>query len=69
MLGVIVFSAAGIWILVIVLVLGLCQDAKAGDEAVGLAPGPPGRTDGAAPVIELLVRRRESDSRRLSPLV
>lgn len=39
MLGVILLTAAAIWILGFALVLGLCRDAKAGDDALDFACG------------------------------
>ena len=68
MLGVIVFAAAGIWILVFLLVLALCKDAKAGDAVMELGRGRLSGVDGERVVIDLLSRRRDADPRQLRHL-
>jgi hypothetical protein len=65
MLSAIVFAAAGIWILVFVFVLALCRDAKAGDEAMGVACTRPRVGDGEGVVVELAIRRRDREARQL----
>jgi hypothetical protein len=68
MLSAIVFAAAGIWILVLVFVLALCRDAKAGDEALDTAFGRSGVGEGEGVVIELVVTQRDRDVRQLPRL-
>ena len=68
MLSAIVFAAAGMWILFFVLVLALCKDAKAGDEAMDLARARPRVRDAGGVVVELMVNQRDRDARRLARL-
>jgi hypothetical protein len=39
MVGVIVLAAIGLWVFVCVLALGMCREAKAGDQAMEIACG------------------------------
>jgi len=39
MLGAIVLAAIGVWVFVCVLALGICKEAKAGDQAMEIACG------------------------------
>ena len=39
MLGVIVLAAIGLWVFFCVLALGICKEAKAGDQAMEIACG------------------------------
>jgi hypothetical protein len=39
MVGVIVLAAIGVWVFVCVLALGICREAKAGDQAMEIACG------------------------------
>jgi len=66
MLSAIVFAAAVMWILFFVLVLALCRDAKAGDEAMDVARARPRVGDAGAVVVELVVNQRDWDARRLA---
>jgi hypothetical protein len=68
MLSVILFAAAGIWLLVFAFVLALCRDAKAGDEALDVACGRAPATASEAVVVELPVRQRDRDVRQLPRL-
>ena len=68
MLGTIVFAVAGIWLLVVVLVLALCRDAKAGDEALEIACGRVLAGDDEPVVIQLADRRPERNALKLPRL-
>ena len=68
MLSAIVFAAAGIWILVLVFVLALCRDAKAGDEALDIACGRSVVSEGEGVVIELVVSQRDREVLQLPRL-
>jgi hypothetical protein len=64
MLSAIVFAAAGMWILFFVLVLALCKDAKAGDEAMDVARARRRVGDARGVVVELVVNQRDRDVRQ-----
>lgn len=68
MLSTVVFVAAGMWILFFVLVVALCRDAKAGDEAMDIARARPRVGDAGGVVVELVVNQRDGDARRLARL-
>lgn len=68
MLGVIIVAAAGIWTFVFVLVLALCAQAKAGDEAMGISSGGVSARGSEGVVLELVVNQRDPDVRKLPRL-